>query len=395
MRSPPPWLAALDHERLPAAIVDLDAFDANLATLAGVVGNQRIRVATKSVRCAALLGRARDTLGEQWGGLMAVSPHEAAHLAAHGFHDILVAYPVARGVDAAPVGGLVTSGVDVRLMVDCAAHVDVAAEMARDVGAVVSVVIDVDVSWRPGGGLHLGVRRSPVREARQALALAAHIESRDGVRLDGIMAYEAQVAGLADHSGSWSDPVKRHVKRVSIPLARRRRAEVVAALTDAGHAVHLVNGGGTGSVRSTSEDPTITELTVGSGLLAPHLFDGYDGLALEPAAFAALPVVRRSDAHHVTVHGGGYVASGAAGPDRCPRVAWPAGLTATRTEGWGEVQTPLREPTPGSLHPGDVVLVRHAKSGELLAHFSRVLLARGGAVVDRATTWRGEGVDLG
>ena len=184
------------------------------------------------------------------------------------------------------------------------------------------------------------------------------------------------------------------MKARSRPHVLTLRRDVVAALRAAGHTLPLVNGGGTGSARFTASDPHITELTLGSGLLAPHLFDGYADLDLRPAAFAALPVARRSDPDLVTVHGGGYPASGAMGADRLPVVHAPPDLRPTRLEGFGEVQTPLRG-AAHALDVGDAVLIRHAKAGELLERFGEVHLVRDGVIVETVPTWRGEGVDLG
>ena len=47
-----------------------------------------------------------------------------------------------------------------------------------------------------GDRLHLGVRRSPIATARDALALAGIAQSLEGVSLAGLMGYEAQVASL-------------------------------------------------------------------------------------------------------------------------------------------------------------------------------------------------------
>ncbi|MCO4774321.1 MAG: amino acid deaminase/aldolase, partial [Deltaproteobacteria bacterium] len=90
-------------------------------------------------------------------------------------------------------------------------------------------------------------------------------------------------------------------------------------------------------------------------------------------------------------HGGGYVASGEAGPDKLP-VPWlPEGLALLDLEGAGEVQTPLRVPAGVSLGIGDPVFLRHAKAGELAEHFTEYVLLRGESVVGRVPTYRGEG----
>ena len=61
-------------------------------------------------------------------------------------------------------------------------------------------------------------------------------------------------------------------------LARLLREEVMEALDRAGLAPTLVNGAGTGSLRTAAREPRLTELTAGSGFLCPHLFDYYESL---------------------------------------------------------------------------------------------------------------------
>ncbi|MEO5745523.1 MAG: amino acid deaminase/aldolase, partial [Terracoccus sp.] len=145
----------------------------------------------------------------------------------------------------------------------------------------------------------------------------------------------------------------------------------------------------------TGRDPSLTELAAGSGLYAPTLFDGYDGLDLVPAAFFATPVVRRPAEGVVTTYGGGYVASG---PPGWSRVATPVdgqGLALTKTEGTGEVQTPLRGRAGDQLSLGDRVWFRHAKAGELAERFIEFALLCGDEVVGAAATYRGEGQCFG
>src|SRR5690606_1007577 len=125
-------------------------------------------------------------------------------------------------------------------------------------------------------------------------------------------------------------------------------------------------------------DRAVTELTAGSGLLAPTLFDGYrttpESRPLRPAAFFGLDVVRRPGPGVITVFSGGFVASGPAGVSRMPTPVLPPGLNLTRTEGAGEVQTPLRGRAADRLRIGDRVWFRHAKAGEVMERFAEVAL---------------------
>jgi D-serine deaminase-like pyridoxal phosphate-dependent protein len=105
-----------------------------------------------------------------------------------------------------------------------------------------------------------------------------------------------------------------------------------------------------------------------------------------------LPVVRRPNAELATVHGGGFVASGAAGADRLPTPWAPAGLHLTGLEGAGEVQTPLTGHPAALLEIGDLVWFRHAKSGELFEHTNTVHLLSGDDFTDEVRTYRGHGL---
>jgi D-serine deaminase-like pyridoxal phosphate-dependent protein len=218
------------------------------------------------------------------------------------------------------------------------------------------------------------------------VALAVQIARLPELRFDGIMAYEAQIAGLADRGVA-----KRALKRLSRPRVIESRAEIVRALTARGLAPALVNGGGTGSLDANTHERVLTEIAVGSGFLASHLFDGYRGLSLRPAAFFALQVVRKPAPGIVTCHGGGWVASGAAGRDRLPRPVLPRRLALLDLEGAGEVQTPLRVPWGVDLALGDPVFFRHAKAGELAEHAREYILVRGDTAVETTPTYRGMG----
>ena len=141
--------------------------------------------------------------------------------------------------------------------------------------------------------------------------------------------------------------------------------------------LEFVNGGGTGSVQHTAAEDAVTEIAAGSGLYVPRLFDNYTSFSGRPAALFAQPVVRRPGVGVVTVLGGGYPASGAAGPDRLPVPYLPEGLRYDPQEGPGEVQTPLLGSPADDLLIGDKVWFRHAKAGELCERFDDAAADRG------------------
>jgi D-serine deaminase-like pyridoxal phosphate-dependent protein len=180
------------------------------------------------------------------------------------------------------------------------------------------------------------------------------------------------------------------MQRASARELAVRRAAVVAAVR-AVAPLRFVNGGGTGSIERTAAEAAVTEVTAGSGLYGPTLFDAYRAFDVRPAALFALPVVRKPSPDSATVLGGGYPASGAAGADRLPQPVLPPGLRLDRAEGAGEVQTPVLGPPARDLALGDRVWFRHAKAGELCERFASLHLVRGEEIVDEVATYRGEG----
>jgi D-serine deaminase-like pyridoxal phosphate-dependent protein len=391
------YARAVGGEAYPVALVDLDALSANVAHLVGLAAarGKTVRVASKSVRSVELLRRIAELGGPAVRGVMAYCAAEASHLAANGVKDLLVAYPSASPRDAALVAEANRDGAVVRATVDAAAHLDVLAAAARKARVIVPVVVDVDVAYRPLGA-YLGVRRSPLHDVPSVVALVRRVRATDGLSFAGLQAYEAHVAGLPDAAGlgvagALSDAAKRAMKRAARAAVAETRQALATALAAEGVAVPLFNGGGTGSVASTADEPAVSEVAVGSGFLASHLFDGYEGLRLAPAACFALQVVREPAPGFVTCLGGGLIASGSAGVDRLPVPYLPAGLSLTPLEGAGEVQTPLVLPPGVHLAPGSPVFFRHAKAGELAEHVNAYLLVRGDRVEGRALTYRGEG----
>jgi len=189
----------------------------------------------------------------------------------------------------------------------------------------IRVCIDIDASWWAlGGRIKVGPKRSPVHTVEQAVTLAREIERRPQIELDGLMAYEGQIAGVGNEvpGRPLMSLAIRAMQKLSIRELRPRRAEIAARIGELAP-LEFVNGGGTGSAELTASEPAVTEVAAGSGLYAPTLFDHYTRFTPAPAAYFALPVVRRPSPRHATVLGGGWIASGQAGSDRLPTPVWP------------------------------------------------------------------------
>lgn len=399
MSAPPPQ----SHERYervfaeveaPFAFVDLDAMWANAEGMLGRAGGKPVRVASKSIRCRALLEAilGRD---ERFRGLMTYTLPETLWLAEQGFEDLLLAYPtadvgaleeLALRSAANPEGAPI-------VMVDSVEHLEMIESVLGTGAAPIRVCIDVDASWWwLGGRVKVGPKRSPIHTVEQAVALAREIERRPQIELDALMAYEGQIAGVGDRPPEQRRRAAaiRFMQRRSAEELAERRAAIVAALSEFVE-LEIVNGGGTGSLELTAAEEAVTEVTAGSGFYAPALFDHYSRFSLTPAAGFVLPIARKPSPRTATALGGGYLASGSGDRTRLP-VPWlPAGLELDPEEGAGEVQTPLHGPAAARLSVGDRVYLRHAKAGELCEHFDTLYLVEGDQIVDEVPTYRGEG----
>ncbi|MFE6908903.1 alanine racemase [Streptomyces erythrochromogenes] len=383
---------ATAHLDAPLAIVDLDAFDANADDLVRRAGGKPVRVASKSVRCRALLERVLARPG--FAGIMSYTLAESLWLARSGFEDVLLAYPSADRAGFGELANDAKLAAAVTVMVDDPAQLEL-IDASRDGGAEeIRVCLELDTALHLlGGRVRVGARRSPLREPAQLAALARAVAARPGFRVVGLMAYEGHVAGVGDALAG--RPLRSRAIRLMQGAARRelaaRRAAVVAAVREVVPDLEFVNGGGTGSVQQTAAEDAVTEIAAGSGLYVPRLFDNYTSFSGRPAALFAQPVVRRPGVGVVTVLGGGYPASGAAGPDRLPVPYLPQGLRYDPQEGAGEVQTPLLGSPADDLLIGDRVWFRHAKAGELCERFDTLHLVEGDRVTVSAATYRGEG----
>lgn len=375
----------------PFAYVNLDLLDANSRAIAAAAGDKKIRVASKSIRSVEVLRRILHS-DKVYQGIMCYTAREAAFLLRHGFDDLLLGYPAWEPREISILLEAAASGRTVVFMVDSIQHVEHIERLAAATGVQAALCLDIDMSANYPG-LHFGIWRSPVTTWALAKPIVERIMQSKWVRLDGVMGYEAQIAGVGDQvSGQWlKNSFIRHLKRRSIREVAERREEVLQGIHALGGELRFVNAGGTGSIGSSKLERGVTEITVGSGFYCPTLFDHYAGFQYLPAAGYAVEVVRKPRLDMVTCLGGGYTASGAVSAEKAPQPHLPEGLSLISLEGAGEVQTPLRCPSGLALELGDPIFFRHAKAGELCERFPKLYAITGEGIVDEYLTYRGEG----
>jgi len=378
----------------PYGVISLDALAHNAFDMLDRAAGVPIRVASKSVRVRGVLDAVLALPG--YAGVLAYTLPEANWLATtsadgKAITDVVVGYPTA---DRGALLRLATTpelAARVTIMVDSVAQLDfVDSIIAPAQRESVRVCLELDASWDSRLFGHLGVRRSPVHSVVEARTLADTIVARPGFTLVGMMGYEAQIAGLVNQpAGNPGRGVAvKWVQRRSAAELADRRGRAVASVREIAD-LEFVNGGGTGSIESTTAEAAVTEVAAGSGLFGPHLFDNYAHFHPAPAAAFALSVVRKPQPDIAVLLGGGWIASGPTAADRTPKLVWPEGLKMLPLEMAGEVQTPVSG--GAALDVGDRVWLRHTKAGEISEHLDAFAVVDRGAVVATLPTYRGQG----
>ncbi len=381
----------LRGRQFPLAWVNLDALDENIRTIVERAGDKSIRIASKSIRSPWVMDYILKS-HSQYQGIMAFTASEAVYLSRKGFDDLLVAYPVVDEAEIQSVAQEIAAGKYISLMADCKAHIEMLEKIGAEQDVIIPVCIDIDMSV-DFPGLHFGVWRSPIRNTDKLNTLLKDIKGKKHIRLDGLMGYEAQIAGVTDAvPGKWMmNHVIRFLKNKSVKAIATNRQKAVDLINSMGFSLKFVNGGGTGSLESTIQESCVTEVTVGSGFFQSHLFDNYQSFKHRPASGFACAINRIPKKHIFACSGGGYIASGSVEKLKLPMPWLPTSAKLLSNEGAGEVQTPVEYHSDVILNVGDPVIFRHSKAGELCERFNSLLLIRNGKIVNEVPTYRGEG----
>lgn len=257
----------------PALILDLDAFEANIARMADYARrhNVTLRPHAKSHKTVAV-ARAQIAAGAV--GICCATIGEAEAMAAAGIPGILLTSPVATPAKIARLVALAAGGADIMAVVDDArvvAALDVALKAA---GAVLRLVIDLDV----------GLDRTGCAPG-DAVMLAHAIGASPRFAFAGVQAY-------AGHHQHIIDPAER---LEATDTAAATLADVVQSLTQAGYKPGIVTGAGTGTYDMAAQGGIYGELQVGSyPFMDVQYLDvdyGPEGPPFAPSLFVATSVI--------------------------------------------------------------------------------------------------------
>ena len=366
----------------PSLFLDLEAFRNNIQWIKKHSPHKKIRIASKSIRSKEILRRvlSSDSIFE---GLMTFDLREALWLRDEGFKNILMGYPT---MDIQTLNEYAKKTDEITLMVDLAQHLFLLQNLAEKHDSIINICIDIDLSLELPT-LRFGVYRSSINSIKKLKVFLNELKKCPRLNLVGLMGYEAQIAGVMDKN-SFGIKILKQISHKKLTSFRRESVEIIK---NEGYNLQFINGGGTGSLFETVKEDCVTEITVGSGLYAPVLFDYYQNLKLSPALFFSLPIVRKPLENIYTCFGGGYIASGAIQKIKGPTPYLPVGMKLLPFEGGGEVQTPIQYDGSETLTVGDSVFFRHAKAGEICERFDKINLIENGIISGEVKTYRGEG----
>ena len=268
----------------PAAVLDLDAFERNVAKMAAraKAAGLALRPHAKSHKCSAVAHR---QIAAGAVGVCCAKLAEAEAMAAAGVGAILVTSPIAGAAQAERAARLAQQVSDFRIVVD---HVDGVQELSAAANRPIQVLIDID----PGMG------RTGVHDAAQAVEVFRAIAAAPNLQLLGVQCY----------GGNWQHVAGANARAAAVADGMARLSGVIAALRQAGAQIDVVTGGGTGSFAADAAQGVLTEVQPGSFAFMDReyrdaLGDDPDG-AFEQALTIAATVISANHPKWVTVDAG-------------------------------------------------------------------------------------------
>lgn len=226
----------------PALIIDLDALDRNISTMADYFSRvpANLRPHSKTHKSPTIAHKQLDAGAI---GVCCQKLGEAEVMVNAGVTDVLITNEIVDSAKIERLVGLARHG-DVKVAVDNFNVAKRVSKTAAGRGVVQGVVIEVDV----------GLGRCGVQPGNPTLTLAKALSTLSGIELRGLMGYEGPFINLTDASAR----KQAAHKRIGLLV------ETAELLRSNGIDVEIVSAGATGTHNITGEYPGITEVEAGS-----------------------------------------------------------------------------------------------------------------------------------
>jgi D-serine deaminase-like pyridoxal phosphate-dependent protein len=261
----------------PALLLDLEAFEANLARMAAKVkeSGKALRPHAKAHKCVEI---ARRQVAAGAIGVCVATVNEAELMAAGGIDGILLTSPVA---DPVKMARIVATGAMV--VVDHAQQVTWYNEAAAAASRKIDVLVDLDV----------GDHRTGARSKDHALEIAEAVDEAAHLELRGVQGYSV----VGSHAGGLEE--RRQVSR----RVFRSVGETIGAMLRRGLPIDIVSGGSTGTWDIDTAVQDLTELQAGSYIFMDVAYTR-EGLDFQHALTVSGTVVSANHLEFVTVDAG-------------------------------------------------------------------------------------------
>jgi D-serine deaminase-like pyridoxal phosphate-dependent protein len=253
----------------PALLVDLDAFERNIETMADYIRGvpAELRPHEKTHKCPII---AHKQLEAGAIGITCAKLGEAEAMAAAGIRDILIANQVVGEPKVTRLVNL-TKHSDVIVAVESPGNMKHLAEVARAKGTTLNVIIEVDV----------GNNRCGTAPGEATLELAWEIATYPSLNMRGIMGYEGFCQNISDI----------RERRDKATGAMEKLVSTRDLLDDKGFNTEIVSAGGTGTHMITAEYPGVTEVEAGSYIFMDATYRRVQGLEKYDYALTVLSTI--------------------------------------------------------------------------------------------------------
>ena len=279
---------SLDEVDTPALIIDLDAFERNLARLPQRITGSKVRLRphAKTHKCPVI---ALQQIARGAVGVCVQKVGEAEAMVYGGVPDVLVTNEIVgrpklrRLMALAPIAR-------VGVCADDKGQIDALEAAAGEAGVTMPVYVEVN----------MGGNRCGVEPGEPALNLARHVADQPHLSFAGLQAYH----GSAQHLRGWEE------RRGAIAQAAEKAGHTRELIEKNGLSCPVVTGAGTGSFEFETASGVYTELQCGSYIFMDADYgrnldrDGAPTKAFEPSLFVWATVMSRPAQERAIVDAG-------------------------------------------------------------------------------------------
>jgi len=266
----------------PVLLIDLDAFDRNMATFMDCCSESGTnwRPHSKAHKCPdiALRDVALGALG-----ITCAKLSEAEVMVAGGISDILIANQIVTPAKQNRLA-LLQRQARVLSIVDDAEVARRMGAVAAEAGETIPLLVDVNI----------GMNRTGVAPGQPVLELASVIASTAGLRLEGIMGYEGHLLDV--------HPPLKKIEAVHSSL--NGLIESKNLLLEQGLPCPIVSAGGTGSYLITAAYEGVTEIQAGGGIFSDRMYSETCHVNTFDYALTVLATVTSRQSSHVILDAG-------------------------------------------------------------------------------------------